>query len=89
MSKPRAVVVYFAADMDGNPLKKYSYKLPDNVKVSEGDYVVVPTGPKEQPKLGRVYIVQDDFDWKPGIAWKWIIQKVDMSTYQTLKLLGG
>ena len=86
---PRAVIVYFAVDMDGNPLKKYSYKLPDNVKVAEGDTVVVPTGPRESPKLATVYMVDDNFDWKPGIPWKWIIQRVDMTQYNLLKSLGG
>ena len=86
---PRAVLVYFQVDMDGKPIRNYSYKYPENEHIEVGDYVVVPTGPKEVPKIWRVSSIQDNFDWKPGIAWKWIIQKVDMALYNIRKLSNG
>lgn len=66
------------------PAATYTYKVPKEWTLKEGDLVVVPGSSwNEKPKLAIVVSVDPlpDINFEAGIAYKWIIDVVAMGAY--------
>jgi hypothetical protein len=76
--------VQFTNDDNGNS-KAYTYKYPLDLTLNIGDIVVVPVGAKFRPTLGTVLGVKTEIVENPKIKYKYIIDKVDFTLYNTIQ----
>jgi len=72
---------YFSLDMTGKPDRIYIYKIPPNVEVRSGDLVVAPRN-QDGFCIVTVHRINPDMEWRPGVAWKWLVQRVDVAEYK-------
>jgi hypothetical protein len=72
--------------------KLYTYKVLDNLDTKPGDHVIVPVGEPDDFtgaqdfKMARVVKVHElpEIDYDSNIIYRWVAQKVDLSTYNDL-----
>lgn len=58
----------------------YTYKVPLDINIEVGDYVVVPCG--ETIKVEKVVAFNEPLDVTINCIFKWIVQKVDVDAYK-------
>ena len=83
----RGVKVSYDQNLDGSVKGDlYTFKTFDK-SLAPGDFVVVPTGTRHKMTVVRVEETNVDVDPNIGVELKWIIAKVDRSTYeQTIEM---
>lgn len=64
--------------------KQYVYKTCDQ-SVCVGDYVIVPVGASDEYKVAIVRSVDADVNYKSDIQYKWVVSRLDLSEYISLK----
>lgn len=67
--------------------RSYTYVVDASINLYLGDTVVVPVGKEGGMIVARVTEVLPEPELKEGIAYHWVIQKVDFTLYNAL--LGG
>lgn len=64
--------------------KQYVYKTCDQA-ICVGDYVIVPVGASDEYKVAIVRSVDADVNYKSDIQYKWVVSKLDLAEYISLK----
>lgn len=64
--------------------KQYVYKT-CNQEICVGDHVIVPVGAFDEYKVAIVRSVDADVNYKSDIQYKWIVSKLDLTEYFSLK----
>lgn len=74
----KTIVVKFTDDNGFTQSNAYTYITHLNLAV--GDWVVVPSGPKDILKICEVVIVDDDLEIEPNsdLKYKWVVDVIDV-----------
>lgn len=61
---------------------RWAYKVHDSIKLAKGDKVVVSILEDYLFKVATVVRITDESTLKEGIKYRWVAQKLDLSTYE-------